>query len=71
MPAAFAAAEEIYQSRTKWWAAVVAVVLSLGYHWATTLAEDRADLGGWGFALVVGLVAVPLAPVAKDEGEAA
>ncbi len=62
--AAFELAEEIYQARARLWAAVVAIGLSLGYHAATAGGDGKAD--GWLLALVVGLAAVPLAPVAKD-----
>ncbi len=63
--AAFELAEEIYQARARLWAAVVAIGLSLGYH-AATAGGKLGDPGGWLVALVVGLAAVPLAPMAKD-----
>ncbi len=62
--AAFDLAEQVYQTRAQFWAAVIAVGLSLGYHAATM--KNVLDLGEWGIALLVGLVAVPLAPAAKD-----
>jgi hypothetical protein len=67
--AAFDAAEQIYQAWTRFWAGVVAVGLSLLYHWALVgAAHGPADAGwfGWVLALITGLAAVPLAPVAKD-----
>jgi hypothetical protein len=67
--AAFDLAEEVYQARARLWAAVIAIVLSLAYH-ATTAGDLRASfvagLQGWMIALLIGLAAVPLAPMAKD-----
>jgi len=67
--AVFDLAEEVYATRAQFWAAVVAIGLSLAYEavsvnfkWPITTAE----WGGWGIALLIGLVAVPLAPAAKD-----
>lgn len=63
--AAFDLAEEIYQARAQFWAGAVAVGLSLAYHGATA-GSSRSDPAGWIVALIVGLAAVPLAPIAKD-----
>ncbi len=69
MQAAFDIADAVYQTRAQLWAAVIAIGLSLGYQAATTNWADPVNLkalGAWSVALLVGLVAVPLAPVAKD-----
>jgi hypothetical protein len=68
--AAFDLAEEVYQARARLWAAAIAILLSLAYH-ATTVtgglqASFVTDPRGWMFALLIGLAAVPLAPMAKD-----
>lgn len=63
--AAFELAEEIYQARARLWAAAVAIGLSLAYH-ASTAGAKIMDPAGWLVALLVGLAAVPLAPIAKD-----
>ncbi|MDB5429470.1 MAG: hypothetical protein JWP35_586 [Caulobacter sp.] len=67
--AAFDIADAVYQTRAQLWAAVIAIGLSLGYQAATndwTAVPSLKTLGDWSVALLVGLVAVPLAPVAKD-----
>ena len=67
--AAFDVAEEVYQARAQLWAGVIAVGLSVGYQGAITdwTLPTRSDqYGQWAIAFVVGLVAVPLAPAAKD-----
>jgi hypothetical protein len=64
--AAFDLAEEIYESRARFWAGAVAVGMSLVYHWAVSTPSQRFDVGGWLVALLVGMAAVPLAPIAKD-----
>jgi hypothetical protein len=69
MSAAFSLAEQVYQTRAQVWAGAVAILLSLGYHLSTTpgaLSVSPDQFGGWVTALIVGLVAVPLAPAAKD-----
>ena len=62
--AAFDSAEQDFQSWARFWAGVAAVSLSLVYHWATMPSWN--DLAGWMVALLVGLSAVPLAPIVKD-----
>ena len=72
--AAFDLAEEVYQARARLWAAVIAILLSLAYHASTLgptpaggwLQSFIAGLQGWMIALLIGLAAVPLAPMAKD-----
>lgn len=64
--AAFDLAEQRYQAQAKMWAGVAAVLLALVLNYG--LGADKpghADLP-WLVALIVGFVAVPLAPVAKD-----
>jgi hypothetical protein len=61
--AAFAIAEEQYETAAKTWAGVAAVALAIGL--SAGLA-GRFELNQTIAALGVGLVAVPLAPVAKD-----
>jgi hypothetical protein len=67
--AAFDIAEQVYETRAQFWAGCVAIGLSLGYQGATsawTIPTSGAQFGQWGIALLIGLVAVPLAPAAKD-----
>lgn len=74
--AVFDLAEQVYQTRAQFWAGLVAVGLSLGYHAATlttatktsvtAAATSQSGAEGWVIALLIGLVAVPLAPAAKD-----
>ena len=66
--AAFDAAEEIYQSQARTWAGAAAVTLAVGY-WALATMPFQArgaQVTGLIQALLVGLVATPLAPTAKD-----
>jgi hypothetical protein len=58
--AAFDFAEERYEAAAKLLAALSAVVLACGFNW---LEKPRFD---WWAVIFIGLVAVPLAPVAKD-----
>lgn len=58
--AAFMLAEEQYEAYAKMWAAVASVVLALAFNLGL-----QARLS-WLDAFLVGIVAVPLAPVAKD-----
>jgi hypothetical protein len=64
--AAFDLADQVYQTRAQFWAGVIAIGLSLGYHYFTLDPKAPADAQGWAVALLIGLVAVPLAPAAKD-----
>jgi hypothetical protein len=67
--AVFDSAEQVYQSWARCWAGIASVVLSLAYYGAIAQhppASDGKGLAGWFFAGIVGLAAVPLAPVAKD-----
>lgn len=63
--AAFDSAEQDYQAWARFWAGVAAVGLSLAYY-ATNPGTGGRTFGGWVLAALVGLAAVPLAPVAKD-----
>jgi hypothetical protein len=64
--AAFDLADQVYQTRAQFWAGAIAIGLSLGYHYYTADPKESADPKGWAIALLIGLVAVPLAPAAKD-----
>lgn len=66
--AAFSLAESEYRSAAKLAAGAVALALSLGV-WITLPAETRAEIPLYQ-ALLAGLVAVPLAPMAKDIAKA-
>jgi hypothetical protein len=71
--AAVALAEEKYKLTTQWWASGTAVALALIAAWA--LGTQKPDLLVWEKVLfikgmIVGLVAVPLAPIAKDVASA-
>jgi hypothetical protein len=59
--AAFAIADQTYETTAKTAAGAVAVVLALAFN-----CSLGADKYSWFAAVAVGLVAVPLAPVAKD-----
>ena len=61
--AAFEIAEEQYETAAKTWSGVAAVALAVGL---TAGLEHGLNLGHAVVAVGVGLVAVPLAPVAKD-----
>ena len=73
--AAFQLAEERYETVAKTGAGVVAIALSLGFNWGLahpscakgiTAAACWAGTYPWPIAIGIGIVAVPLAPVAKD-----
>jgi hypothetical protein len=71
--AAVALAEEKYKLTTQWWASGTAVALALIAAWA--LGTQKPDFLVWEKVLfikgmIVGLVAVPLAPIAKDVASA-
>ncbi len=59
LDAAFDRADQLYRNISRVFAGVFAIGLTFLATWA--LEWDR-----WGLALVVGLLAVPLAPIAKD-----
>jgi hypothetical protein len=58
--AAFDLADERYESQAKLWAGIASVVLAVGFNYG--LGEKFPML----LAIGIGIVAVPLAPVAKD-----
>ena len=72
--AAFDVAEQMYQARAQFWAGVTAVALALVFQASLTPLPglrvwaywSAIDLGAWARALIIGLAAVPLAPLAKD-----
>jgi hypothetical protein len=78
--AAFDAAEEVYQAQARSWAGFAAVALSVGYTLSNgffvlvaateTVPEHVVLSKDWparlSMAILVGLVATPLAPTAKD-----
>jgi len=66
--AAFAVAEEQYEAQAKMWSGLVAVLLALGFNYGLGTAPDAVNHGkfSWWLALGIGIIAVPLAPVAKD-----
>ena len=65
--AAFEVAEQAYQAQAQLWAGLVAIFLSLGYQAAYTNWNNPSEvLSHAAIGLLVGLVAVPLAPAAKD-----
>ena len=71
--AAVALAEQQYVLVTRWWASGIAIVLALIAAWA--LGTQSPDFLLWEKSLfikglIVGLVAVPLAPIAKDVASA-
>ena len=72
MDGGFELADQEYRNASKVWAGAAAVLLSVGggslLDGATTFSTFLAYLGGSHFweAILVGLVAVPLAPVAKN-----
>jgi hypothetical protein len=63
--AAFNAAEADYQSWVRFWAGVAAVSMAIIYYVMNGDAR-LTDPASWIMPVLVGLVAVPLAPVAKD-----
>ncbi|MDP3174516.1 MAG: hypothetical protein Q8M88_08800 [Phenylobacterium sp.] len=64
--AAFSLAEERYQAIARFAAGVAAVGLSLAFNYAAKGGIDGAAGYPWMIALIIGLAAVPLAPIAKD-----
>ena len=63
--AAFQLADERYEAAAKSWAAVVAVGLAVGFNFTMGREQGSPPLP-WPVDIMIGLVAVPLAPVAKD-----
>lgn len=65
--AAFQLADERYETVAKTAAGVFAVILAgvFNYGLATSTSQDHG-LYSWPIAIIIGLVAVPIAPVAKD-----
>ena len=67
--AAFQLADEQYEASAKMWAGFAAIVLAAGFNWGLASHTGPAWWQGlypWPVAIGAGLVAVPLAPVAKD-----
>ncbi|HZL00702.1 MAG TPA: hypothetical protein VFC47_12460 [Caulobacteraceae bacterium] len=75
--AAFQLADERYETVAKTWAGVAAIALALVFNWGlaghgacaaaiTTGCGAWNGVYSWPLAIGIGLVAVPLAPVAKD-----
>lgn len=64
MDAAFARADHQYRNIARVAAAGVAVVLALAA--VLVLNDGSPTASDWGFGLLVGVLAVPIAPVAKD-----
>lgn len=67
--AAFQLADQRYQTVAKTAAGVAAVLLALLFNWGLAEHEPSGGMSGlfaWPLAFGIGLVAVPLAPVAKD-----
>lgn len=62
--AAFQIAEERYENTAKTLAAILAVAMALLFNWG--LGKENGGGYPWFIALGIGLIAVPLAPVAKD-----
>jgi hypothetical protein len=62
--AALLLADSQYVTQAKVWATLVslAIAFGVGYY----LKQDEANFPGWAVCFLVGITAVPLAPVAKD-----
>ena len=63
--AAFDLAEARYEAQAKMWSGLAAIVLALVLNYGLGVGRMQGRLP-WALAVVIGLVAVPLAPVAKD-----
>jgi hypothetical protein len=61
LDAAFDRADQLYRNVSRVFAAVFSIGLTFLAAWALAWGWDR-----WALALVIGLLAVPLAPIAKD-----
>jgi hypothetical protein len=64
--AAFDIAEQRYETQLKTAAGAIAIILAGVFNYALGSGNDQHGLYPWAAALAVGLIAVPLAPVAKD-----
>jgi hypothetical protein len=64
--AAFALADERYESQAKLLSGLVAVLLALGFNYGLGAGLPGHAKFSWFLAIGIGIVAVPLAPVAKD-----
>jgi hypothetical protein len=65
--AAFASAEATYQAWVRFWAGFAAVAMAVAFYAAQPdIAQNWKHLAYWFPPVLVGLVAVPLAPAAKD-----
>jgi hypothetical protein len=63
--AAYERAEQVYRNTARAAAGVVAVLLALAATWVVHDPASGKD-PNWAMALLIGLVAVPLAPIARD-----
>jgi len=68
LDAAFERADQSYRNSAKCWAAVVSVVLAVTG--STVVGTNGFDWSNISLAILIGLLAVPLAPVAKDVSSA-
>lgn len=66
LDAAFERAEQQYRNVSRLLAGLVAVGVSVIVQYAWAHSDDSATAPGYGLAILVGLLAVPVAPVAKD-----
>lgn len=64
--AAFAPAAERYENTAKTFAGVVAILLAVAFNWLPQAGDLFHSRFPWSFALLVGVLAVPLAPIAND-----
>jgi hypothetical protein len=66
LDAAFDRADQRYRNASKVFAGVAAIVLALAANLALRSGPQAVTVIGYGHAVIVGLLAVPLAPIAKD-----
>ena len=66
LDAAYQHADQVYRNWTRGLAAAIAVVLALAGGWAMEWSSTLGLERDFGIALFVGLLATPLAPIAKD-----
>jgi hypothetical protein len=64
--AAFALAEAQYETWAKTLSGAMSVVLALTFNWGLGAGLPNHGKFSWAIAVAIGVVAVPLAPVAKD-----